>query len=542
MARKKSDSPEGEIVEPEADISAPEPAAPPPETAPEVVTDRMLEGPALDAPAPPDPATPEAEPTWTPTEAGADETPEAEIVREAEIASAAEAGAPLEGASWAKPDGAPEFVDEPEDVALVEAVNDAIARGGPPPSEQEPDDAWEEAREAPAANQPAVTREEPPAETERGSSFAGRALAALLFLLIGGGLALWLGPKIAPSMPAPVAKWLVPGSSEAEARIAALESRLETEIGDVRAEVTELSGSGLDARIGTAVASAGNQIEGQIAELRTQLGQIDGADTRQRLDRTDAAIQGQIAELSGLKEQITGGVAVASGATAAGIDLYRSELDGLRAEMGSVTDRVAALGARIDEVGAEARRQIDTAQATVDTIQAQATTAVSAAAVKADFAQVQAAMAAGMPFVEPLGRIAADPEVQIPETLSAAATSGIQSLAELRDGFADSAHQAIRASILASAGDGVVARAQAFFEAQIATRSLTPKDGQGTDAVLSRMEEKLRHDDLAGVLTESEQLPSEATEAMSGWLNAVKLRADAEAGLEALNAEMPATN
>ena len=208
----------------------------------------------------------------------------------------------------------------------------------------------------------------------------------------------------------------------------------------------------------------------------------------------------------------------------------------------SLTDRVAGLGARVDEVGAEARRQIETAQATVDTIQAEATTAISAAARSADFAQVQAAMAAGLPFAEPLDRLAADPRLQIPEALNAAAASGIESLAELRDGFADSAHGAIRASILASSGDGVIARSRAFLEAQVATRSLTPQEGQGTDAVLSRMEEKLRQDDLNGVLTEAGQLPSEAAQAMSGWLAALKLRADAEAGLSALNAELPATN
>ncbi len=543
MARKKPGSPEGEAVKPETDASATEPVATAPGTEPETpgpASDRMLDEPTLDDPV-------AAKPSWTPAEPEAPaetdvpDAPEAEIVRDAGVEAAAAIGAPLEGASWNKPDGVPEFVDEPEDAALVEAVNDAIERGGPPPADP---DAWEEAREPDPAPrpEPTVTHAEPRVESDSGSSFAGRALAALLLLLIGGGLALWLGPKIAPSMPAPVAKWLTPGASEAEARIAALESRLETEIGDVRSEVTELSGSGLDGRIGAAVSSAGDQINGQIAELRTQLGQIDGADTRQRLDRADAAIQGQIAELKGLKDQITGGVAAASGAAAAGVDVYRSELEGLRAEMGSLTDRVASLGARIDEVGAEARRQIDTAQAKVNEVQEQATTAVSAAAVKADFAEVQAAMAAGLPFTEPLDRIAADPAVQIPPTLSAAASSGIQSLAELREGFADAAHRAIRASILAGAGDGVFSRSKAFLEAQVATRSLAPQQGQGTDAVLSRMEEELRHDDLAGVLSEAGQLPSEATAAMSGWLAAVKLRADAEAGLGALNAEMPATN
>lgn len=560
MARKKTGSPDGEAVKPEDDTFAPD-ATPESETADEAMAeaepardarpDMAREEPALNDPAAPVPPAGEDAPaelaTTLESPAEPEIAPEAEIVREAEIVSSAAEGAPLEGASWARPDGAP-LVDEPEDVALVAEVDEAIARGGPPPAD--PEDAWDEAREEPEASapredarpEPVVTHEERRVEAESGSSFAARALSALLFLLIGGGLALWLGPKVAPSMPAPVARWLAPGSDAADARIAALESRLEAEVGAVRAQVADVGGAELDGRIGAAVDAAGGKIEGELAELRRQVGEVDGATTRQRLDRADAAIQGQIAELQGLKEQITGGVAAAGGAVSAGIDVYRSEIDGLRAEMGSLTDRVAGLGARVDEVGAEARRQIETAQAKVDTIQAEATTAISAAALKADFSEVQAAMAAGLPFAEPLGRLAADPGLQIPEGLNAAAASGIESLAELRDGFADTAHEAIRASILASSGDGVIERSRAFLQAQVATRSLSPQEGQGTDAVLSRMEEKLRHDDLTGVLTEAAQLPSEAAQAMSGWLAALKLRADAEAGLSALNAELPATN
>ena len=73
---------------------------------------------------------------------------------------------------------------------------------------------------------------------------------------------------------------------------------------------------------------------------------------------------------------------------------------------------------------------------------------------------------------------------------------------------------------MAGAGDGVLARSRAFLAAQVASRSLTPQTGTGTDAVLSRMEDRLRHDDLKGVLAEAEQLPSEAAAAMSGWLDA----------------------
>ena len=64
----------------------------------------------------------------------------------------------------------------------------------------------------------------------------------------------------------------------------------------------------------------------------------------------------------------------------------------------------------------------------------------------------------------------------------------------------------------------------------------------GTDAVLSRMEDKLRRDDLAGALAESQALPSEAAAAMSGWLDSAKLRLGATDGLAALASSLPAPN
>ena len=46
------------------------------------------------------------------------------------------------------------------------------------------------------------------------SGFAAKFLGISGLLVLGGALALWLGPKIAPTLPvgmAPVAAWLAPG-------------------------------------------------------------------------------------------------------------------------------------------------------------------------------------------------------------------------------------------------------------------------------------------------------------------------------------------
>ena len=348
----------------------------------------------------------------------------------------------------------------------------------------------------------------------------------------------------------PVADWLTPGASSAETEIAALRTALDQGLSGVESRFAALpSPDAVDARIATAVdgarADLGGDLSGEIAALKQSVDQIDPAAARKRLDRLDAAVKGQEAELASLKDQLAGATATSgqlSDQAVENLNVYKAEVEGLRAEMGTLQDKVSALATRVDEVSAEADRQIATAQTRVGEIQTQAASALGAAETGAAVALVRAAIASGQPFADALGQLEGRPGITVPPGLTAAAASGVPTLARLRDSFPDAAHAAIRASIMASAGDGVLARSRAFLEAQVASRSLTPQPGMTPDAVLSRMEDRLRRDDLEGAIAESAQLPSEAAAAMSDWLAAAKLRLGAEDGLAALDAASPATN
>ncbi len=175
-------------------------------------------------------------------------------------------------------------------------------------------------------------------------------------------------------------------------------------------------------------------------------------------------------------------------------------------------------------------------------MQSQADTALSAAATQSDVALIRAAIASGQPFAAPLKQLAGRPGVAVAPDLEAAAPGGVATMAELRDSFSDAAHAAIRASIVAGAGEGFFARSRAFLQAEVASRSLTPQQGNGPDAVLSRMEDKLRRDDLKGALAESAALPSESAAAMADWIQAARLREGALEGMAALETAVPATN
>ncbi len=437
-------------------------------------------------------------------------------------------------------------------VALPETEPDAVEKTAAlPETGPEP----EQARAAdPVAYDP-VAHETPvhdveEHEEEAGASFASRALTFLLLLLAGGALGIWAAPKVAPMLPsglAPVAAWLTPGASDSAAQLADLDTRLgavDSRVSDLAQRAPDIDPAEIEAQAKAAADGVETRLAAQIAELRTALSDIDGAETRQRIGRLESAIGGQSTELAALKEQLSGGAAAASSLseeTVARIDVYRAELDGLRAEMGTLSDSVAALSSRIDEVATTANRSIETAQATVAEIQTEASTALDAAGTAADLALIKAALAAGAPFTEAADRLAAAPNVVLPDGLAAAA-GGVPTLAALRDSFPEAAHAAIRASILAGAGDGILARARAYLEAQVASRSLTPVEGNGPDAVLSRMEADLRTDDLAGALTESGQLPTEAAAAMQSWLDGARQRVEAERGLAELSGSVPATN
>lgn len=371
-------------------------------------------------------------------------------------------------------------------------------------------------------------------EEDAGPSVAARVLTLLLAVLAGAGFGIWAAPKLAPQLPAgmaPVADWLMPGQRDVDAKLAQLQASFDSRIADVDARLAALpAADSIEGRIGAAVAASEAKVSAEIQRLSDSVDAAGGTNAREQLARLEAAISGQEAELTALKDQLASTGAVggqASDETQRSIDVYRAELEGLRAEMATLRDGVSGFSSRIDQVEASADRQVQVAQEKVNEVEAEAEARSSAAEIDADLAQIRGALASGQPFAQPLSKLASQPDVQVPASLSAAADSGVSTLSALRDSFPEAAHDAIRASIRASSGEGVLARARAYVEAQVASRSLTPQTGDATDAILSRMEDRLRADDLAGALAEAEALPSEAAAAMSSWLDAARSRAGA---------------
>ena len=197
---------------------------------------------------------------------------------------------------------------------------------------------------------------------------------------------------------------------------------------------------------------------------------------------------------------------------------------------------MSSLGERLTQAQKGRAASASAAEASAEQVKTEAAAAMDLAAAKAALAQIRGALESGAPYQAELDRFAQASGAAIPAGLSASAASGVATLTALETDFAESAHQAIQANVLAAAGDDMWSRAKAFVGAQMASRSLTPQEGAAPDAVLSRVEAALRRDDVQAAAAEAETLPSEASAAMADWIAKAEARAAAEAGLAELSA------
>ena len=86
-------------------------------------------------------------------------------------------------------------------------------------------------------------------------------------------------------------------------------------------------------------------------------------------------------------------------------------------------------------------------------------------------------------------------------------------------------------------GESWTDRVSSFLRTQTGLRSLTPRDGNDPDAVLSRAEAALTQGRLADALAELDALPDAALPALKDWTATATLRLSAESAVAALAAQ-----
>lgn len=363
--------------------------------------------------------------------------------------------------------------EEADLMAVVEATEPSAAV---PPASPEP--VADRVLEAPLAPPPAAAR---------------RGGAGVFFgLVLGGAIAAGAGFGLARYMPDLLA---VPQDNSLAATVQAQSE----EIAVLREQLAALPAKpandpALEERI-AALESAGRAdidlLESRIAELE---GRVSAAPAG------GAVPANVLAELSALKDQV-------------------ANLDAGGTVPADVTAAAEAAEARLKEAEA---RAIAMAQ------DAEAAAAESRRAAALD--RIAAALDSGAPYSAALRDLGAD----LPPALADHADAGLPTLAELHESFAPAARESLEAALRANMGESWTDRVSSFLRSQTGLRSLTPREGDDPDAILSRAEAALAAGDVAGALTELDAMPDAGKPALEGWLATARQRVEAEAAFAAL--------
>ncbi|MGP6088604.1 hypothetical protein [Antarctobacter jejuensis] len=216
---------------------------------------------------------------------------------------------------------------------------------------------------------------------------------------------------------------------------------------------------------------------------------------------------------------------------------YERELDTLKAQ-------VAAQQAAIAEAQKEQLAAVKAAKEEIEAVAARARDAETSAETRAKLAASRAALADlttrardGKPYAEPLAVLTGN-GVAVPDALAQSAEDGLPTTSVLLSEFPAAARDALAAARANRSDDAENGGLAGFFQSQLGARSVTPREGNDPDAVLSRAEAALRGGDLDTTLSEISALPDVAQAELSDWVALATLRRDALAATAALSQEL----
>ncbi|EPX77380.1 COG4223 family protein [Litoreibacter arenae] len=266
-------------------------------------------------------------------------------------------------------------------------------------------------------------------------------------------------------------------------------------------------------------AGGASDLEGMIAQQSETIATLQAAlDTAQASDaEARNALSASIDELSARVDELptTASMEPLPADVQAKLDAQRAELEELEGTL--------------EQMRALTQDQIASAQA----MQESAAQAEARAKARGALNQLRTALNTGASYASVVPEIAAATDV--PEVLAANAETGVPTAAALESQFADGARAALSASLKATAGDSTRDRLTFFLKDQLGARSLTPREGDDPDAVLSRAEAALKAGDIDGALALVETLPDAGKAELQDWAAAAATRRDALAAFDSLS-------
>lgn len=263
-----------------------------------------------------------------------------------------------------------------------------------------------------------------------------------------------------------------------------------------------------------------------VARLREQL-----AELRETMPPPPdlSALEGAIAALEGKVSELDPEITEMQATTSDGLSDLDERLATLfrRVEALETSSGDASLSqaAETEEQLARFRKQLDQfvadAEARIADLETRALEAGAASSAGNRFAiaRLRAVVESGAPYLNVISKMD-----DVPAELADHARTGIPTLLVLQQEFPGAA----RASLAASrsyAGDGTISdRIVTFLRQATKARSLTPREGDSADAILSRAEAGVAEGDLPAALAELETLPPAARPAMADWISKAEFR------------------
>lgn len=268
-------------------------------------------------------------------------------------------------------------------------------------------------------------------------------------------------------------------------------------------------------------------------------GYLPGAAPRTNV-QTSNEMAGLRAEIDGLKQQLS--TIPAESPVSADLDRRMAALEEQagRTPAGDpeTASRLSALEERVGSMQTAANEALDADRRTLDGISSRLAAAEKTIEDRPGEAAVSRAVAAaylkaavdrGDPFLTELETFAAlSPQDPAINDLRPMAATGVKSKAALSEAFGEQARIILDATDRPAAGESITDRLLASARSLISVRSVGNVEGSGPDAIVARMEDKLKNGDIEGAALEWEGLPEPARKASEAYKADLDKRAKAD--------------
>ncbi len=355
------------------------------------------------------------------------------------------------------------------------------------PADDDPSASGDAAEEVQDAQTPMAPAPEP-VVVQRKGGFVPMVLGGLVAGGIGYGAATYLPEYLNGDAPDPLAS------------VESAQSELQSDVAALSADVSAL-----------AATPAVPDLSSDVADLSTRL--TDISDQIATLEASATQINDRITVLE--KRPLTEVVAPEA------IAAYNAELQALR-------DSVAAQLDDVTNVADAARAEITTAKEQAAALEQSAVDAARLGAAQSALNSIAAALASGGGYADTLAVLQENSDIAVPDILTENATDGVPTQAALQEQFPDLARAALAAARVDAPREEGESGLGAFFRSQLNVRSLSPQEGSGPDAVLSRAEAAVKTGAISDALEEIAALPSSAKDILAPWVNQANTRADAQ--------------